>query len=109
MGLNIERKILDKDKLIHLTYKEYSGKNVTNADRATIFLTGWSMKGNSRSLRYIGRELQKSAPNEKIFTIACRSLRTNERIRYEAHAVKDFVKNQGIKELTLIGYSEGAT
>lgn len=106
---NIEQRVLDIDKKVSLTYKDYSRADVGNAESATIFLSGWSMKGNSRSLRYIGRELQKMRPSEKVMTLACKSLSKSERIRHEASAISEFLLDKGIKELTLIGYSEGAT
>ncbi|HXS14936.1 MAG TPA: hypothetical protein VN711_02320 [Candidatus Saccharimonadales bacterium] len=98
-------KIVRKNKDVVLTGREY-GKQQT--DRATVFLAGWAMRGDSGAFRRIGQEIRAMRPDDRVFTLATRSGRKG-RFADKTHSLTEFLAEEGVREVTLMGYSEGAT
>ncbi len=117
-GESIERgQYLSKEgHLIELSWKKFETDQASlesgvesEKDSAVIFLPGWSMGQTARASSEISQAL---ADKSRLRTFA---INTNieaegmgeDPMNEQAEVILQFIKEQGIKELTLLGYSQG--
>lgn len=99
----------DVQTRISLTFFEHSSERIKKSPHATVFLPGWSMRGDSPAIKIIGQELCNVNPNDRVFSLATTPLSPDTTFRDEADTMRNFLRLQGITHATLVGYSEGAT
>ncbi len=110
-----ERKLLQTQQLrsepssVRVFFQEYPLEKAAKSTHATVFLPGWAMRGDSAALRETGREMSRARPHSRNFTLSTRPLSDSVPAAKEVEAISDFIKEQGITQVTLMGYSEGAT
>lgn len=93
-----------------LTFREY-GKRKRGEDQpheAVIFFPGWAMRGDSWALLPLGRAIRRECQDKRVFTISTRPLHRNASHEDEPQRIREFLRNQDINTVTLVGYSEGA-
>lgn len=94
---------------VSTTYREYSLKEGVSSESALLFLPGWAMRGDSKALKAIGKHMASVMPDSRIYTLATRPHADNVSPDEEVQEVCKFIESKGIKHVTLMGYSEGAT
>lgn len=118
----VEKKtyILDSGSVVEISCCEFIGccqgagvsLEESNHDSAnnpvTIFLPGWSMESNTKSVNNIGKLFAESSRN-KTYSISARSenMTTTDTLNEESKAIAEYVRGRGIKNINLIGYSQG--
>jgi pimeloyl-ACP methyl ester carboxylesterase len=78
-------------------------------DSATIFLPGWSMEQTSRASAEVSQALANKSRSRSLSVNTSMEVKDmgDDPMNEQAEVVLQFIKEQGIKELTLLGYSQG--
>ena len=108
--------------LVDVSYEEFGAKTNKGktpelskskerdtAERATIFLPGWAVTASDGAMKGLSQAFADSAEG-KVYTVTTRSEKVDEKadqIYEEAQAISKFIKERGIKEVTLAGHSQG--
>lgn len=99
------------DTHIRLGWKRFEAQDSKEGDpktgEATIFLMGWAMDENSKSMQGVSQAFADSS-HHPAYAVSTRPEAIRPDSLYEeAQAISQFVLEQDIKSLTIAGYSEG--
>lgn len=79
------------------------------AEKAVIFLPGWAVEAGDQSIQRLGQSFAEGSKNET-YTVTTRTQEaagTEDTLYEEARAISQLIKEQGLKEVTLAGHSQG--
>lgn len=75
--------------------------------KAVLFIPGWSIPQNANSLKPIGQELADYSKGRAFIVDTTTEKVAEGSLAQEAKALVEFAKKQGLKNLTLVGNSQG--
>jgi pimeloyl-ACP methyl ester carboxylesterase len=78
-----------------------------NSERRIIFLPGWSLDANTKSAATIGQAFSDAGNSEVLIIDTKPNEIVEDSLNKEAEAIARLVKEQGIKNIIIAGYSEG--
>lgn len=106
---------LESGATIEISSREFDGTDdaaESSRERmsgaATIFLPGWAIGAHTESARKLGEAFAESSQN-LTYAISTRAetMAIKDTLYEEARAIAKFIKEKGIKEVTLTGHSQG--
>lgn len=98
-----------KDSRIAVTWKEFKPKKESSKDnRAIIFLSGWSA-GTAKTLEDLTQDFAEYGGSRSFLVTTRPEKNIPDSLRQEAGAVAQFIIEQGLKNVTLAGHSEGGS
>lgn len=105
---------IESGKLVTLSWEEFtpeSNDGQVEADKsgkASIFLPGWGVESGFKTAQIFSQALATSS-GEKSFSINTKleNVENDDPINTQAQAIKKFIQEQGITELTIFGHSQG--
>lgn len=109
---------LESGAIIEISSREFKKKgkeadSIPESNReksgvATIFLSGWAMGAGTESARIFGEAFAESSENSTYAISTRAEMMADKNMLYEeAQAVAKFIKDKGIREVILTGYSQG--
>ena len=108
---------LDSGLDIQVKWKEYTpqknlkGEELLTQDKGIIMLPGWGMGVEDTTIENLSKEFAENS-NMKTTSLSSRSMQSTpthgENMLYEeAKAMSMFIREKGLKEVTLVGHSQG--
>jgi pimeloyl-ACP methyl ester carboxylesterase len=77
-------------------------------DKAVVFLPGWSMGAGAESVETLCKKFaQRSESRTYSITTRTEKMGAKDRLYEEAKVIAQFIRDKGIKEVTLAGHSQG--
>lgn len=107
--LLLKRYTTEAGTAIDISWKEFQPPQEEEGqrDRAVIFLPGWAMGADASSTRRLVEALSEKSKSIS-FSVTSRSEKETPDSLYEqADAISKFIKEQGLREITLVGHSQG--
>ncbi len=101
------------DSTVRVGWKRFDAKkegdNAVPTGSATIFLMGWALTENSRSIQDLSQAFADSS-SAPVFAVSTKPDEVrSDSLNTEAKAIGEFVKERGLEELIIAGLSEGGT
>ena len=103
---------LDSGVTIDVDAHIFHSKEKSDASRAVIFLPGWAMDSKTKSIERLCEQFSEEAKADT-YAISTRSKERGQKgadadfIYEEARAIKRFIQQRGLKNVTLAGHSMG--
>lgn len=105
----IERKTytLEDGLQVAVSAEKFSPEKMTKPDQAVIFLPGWAVGEGSLSTTEITQELANAAQADAYRITTRADQVVPDSLLREAEAIRRFIEEKKLKEVTLVGYSQG--
>ncbi|MBI5733143.1 alpha/beta hydrolase [Candidatus Jorgensenbacteria bacterium] len=103
------RYTLKSGETIEVNWKEFDPGKETCTDTSVVFLPGWAIGEQTEMVKNLSEAFSKNSKSPTYaVTSRAEQLRPSEdSLKNQAEAIKEFIKERGIKELILAGHSQG--
>lgn len=92
---------------VAVSAEKFSPEKMTKPDQAVIFLPGWAVGEGSLSTTEITQELANAAQADAYRITTRADQVVPDSLLREAEAIRRFIEEKKLKEVTLVGYSQG--
>jgi pimeloyl-ACP methyl ester carboxylesterase len=101
--------IIDNDS-IELAYKEFFPEDKDySKEKAIIFLPGWNVKAEDTIINQLCKSYSDNSKERTIVITSRVEKVVKDSLFKQAKAIKEYILNEGLKEITIIGFSEGGS